>query len=220
MSTTIAKPGFEAPVEAAQDCFRVLLQALSRPGKKEAVRMLPPSINHECPVEANAMAGFLAIALSLCDGDTTIWLDAHLQCPELKQHLRFHCASPLVTLPEKAHFAFINDVKTMPHLQEFCQGSAAYPDTSTTLVIACPFAKNEADSVPYTLTGPGVKASDSPLRLSLAAGHFPERFWQEFQENTASYPLGVDIIFVNSANATSVEVMALPRSVQLQALKG
>ncbi len=218
MSTTIAKPGFEKPVEAAQACFRVLLQALSRPGKKENISLLPPSIDHGCPVDAKAMTGFLAIALSLCDSDTSIWLDDHLQCPELKQHLRFHCASPLVTLPEKAHFAFISHVQTMPRLQDFCQGSAAYPDTSTTLVIACPFAQSQADSVPYSLTGPGIKASESPLRLGLAAGHFPEKFWQELQENTASYPLGVDIIFVNSASAASVEVMALPRSVQLQAL--
>ncbi len=218
MSTTIAKPGFENPVDAAQACFRVLLQVLSRPGTKEILPVLPPSIDHGCPVDTKAMAGFLAIALSLCDGDTSLWLDAHLQCPELKQHLRFHCASPLVTLPEKAHFAFISHVENMPRLQDFCQGSAAYPDTSTTLIIACPFAKNEADSVPYTLTGPGIKASEAPLRLGLAAGHFPARFWQELQENTASYPLGVDIIFVNSASAASGEVMALPRSVQLQAL--
>ncbi len=218
MSSTIAKPGFENPVDAAQGCFRVLLQALSRPGKKEILSMLPPSINHGCPIQEKAMVGFLAIALSLCDGDTAIWLDGHLQCPELKQHLRFHCASPLVTLPEKSHFAFISDVENMPSLQEFCQGSAAYPDTSTTLVIACPFAQNEADSVAYTLSGPGIKASEAPLRLGLAAQHFPVKFWQELQENTASYPLGVDIIFVNSASSTSVEVMALPRSVQLQAL--
>ncbi len=218
MSTIIAKPGFEKPVEAAQVCFRVLLHVLSRPGKIKTLPLLPPSITHGCPVDAKAMAGFLAIALSLCDADTNIWLDESLQCPELKQHLRFHCASPLVTLPEKAHFAFINNVENMPKLQSFCQGSAAYPDTSTTIIIACPFAQSEADSVAYTLKGPGIKASEMPLRLKLAAGHFPERFWQELQENTASYPLGVDIIFVNSVSAASAEVMALPRSVQLQAL--
>ncbi len=218
MSTTIAKPGFESPVEAAQDCFRILLQSLSRPGKIERLRMLAPSIDHGCPVQDTTMAGFLTIALSLCDADTTIWLDEQLQCPELKQHIRFHCASPLVTLPEKATFAFIHQVQNMPHLQDFCQGSAAYPDTSTTLVMACPFAQDQENSVPYTLTGPGVNPQEAPLRLALAQNHLPKNFWQELQENTASYPLGVDIIFINSASTEAVEIMALPRSVQLKDL--
>ncbi len=219
----IAKPGFDDHVTAAQQCFRTLLNALSRPGIIEEISLLPPNIEHECPVSADAMAGFLAIALSLCDADTNIWLDDGLQCPELKQHLRFHCASPLVSLPEKATFAFVSLPAQMPSLAAFCQGSAAYPDTSTTLVIACPFALTSAESAPYTLSGPGIKAGASPLRLPLQAQGLPASFWGELQENHAAYPLGVDCIFVNStvsAHTTvgAAQILALPRSVKLNAI--
>ncbi len=214
----IAEPGFSDQVSEAQNCFRVILDAFSRPGIVKEMNALPPNINHSCPLSKEAMQGFLAIALSLCDADTPVWLDGNLQCQKLKQHLRFHCASPLVDLPEKAAFAFISNLKQMPELARFCQGSPAYPDSSTTMIIAAPFACEDSEKAPYILTGPGIKKDEAPLRLPLVAEVFSSSFWAQLQENHAGYPLGVDIIFVNTAKSSRgmVQIFALPRSVSLK----
>ena len=61
--------GFATPVLSAQTTFRAVLNALARPG---SVHPMTVAVSVPPPLAAGAAA----IALTLCDHDTPIWLDA------------------------------------------------------------------------------------------------------------------------------------------------
>ncbi len=121
-------PGFADPVRDAQATFRAVLDALAHPGR---IIELPVALAAPAPKPLRDAAA--AVALTLCDMDTPVWLDAGLVgCAD---YLRFHCGAPLVPDPGTAHFAFIGDGLLLPSLDAFALGSDEYPDRSTTLII-------------------------------------------------------------------------------------
>ena len=178
--------GFEAPsVEAAQ-CFRRILEAMARPG---VVRRIGGALP---PAPMSAAAG--AVALTLCDPETPIWLAPSLETREVVEWLNFYTGAPQVPA-ESAHFAFGRWAEIGP-LTRFRQGEEEYPDRSATLVI-----ERVALGREHRLTGPGI-AEEARLTLpDLAA----------FQANSRLYPLGLDFIFTCGA-----EVAALPRSTRIE----
>ena len=77
-----------------------------------------------------------AIALTLFDYDTPIWLDKPLMTSDaVKTFLRFHTGCPIVTEPVEAAFALVSAPVSMIPLASFNQGSAEYPDRSTTVIL-------------------------------------------------------------------------------------
>ncbi|MEE3100343.1 MAG: phosphonate C-P lyase system protein PhnH, partial [Pseudomonadota bacterium] len=90
--------GFAAPPRDAARAFRALLGALSRPGTLHALGTATP------PAPFPPAAG--ALALTLCDAETPVWLAPDLRGPGLTAGLTFHCNAPLVEDPAEAAFAF------------------------------------------------------------------------------------------------------------------
>ncbi len=216
---------FDDAVNAAQKTFRAVLDAMSRPGSivpLPHVPSLPSNINTDSAEASKRMGGLLALARTLCDADTTVWFDQSLRSEALMQYMRFHCACPVAEMEDtqESVFAFIGNALDMPRLSSFNQGSLAYPDRSTTLIITCPLGNNNsALNAPSALraTGPGIAPWQSPLALPLTAQSkeaLPLWFWDDVAQNAASYPMGVDIIFVD-ATENGVQIMALPRSVSV-----
>ncbi len=211
---------FDDAVNAAQKTFRSVLEALSRPGSIVPLQYLPtvPSrMSAQSEHASQRLSALLALARTLCDADTPVWFDASLQSPALDQYMRFHCGSPILDQDDtqRAAFAFIGEGQHMPRLHTFNQGSLAYPDRSTTLFIACALNQNGVDKN-LKATGPGIAPWQSPLALPFTAedkhnASLPAWFWEDFAMNSASYPTGVDCIFVDTQH-----IMALPRSVRVQ----
>ncbi len=209
MSGTV--PGFANSVDDAQAVFRAVLQALSRPGMFVCLPILPH------PVENDYMPqGMLALALTLCDNDTPLWLDAAADTPQTRRHLRFHCAAPFTANPAEAAFAFISRPKDMPRLSAFHPGRADFPDRSTTLVIRVDRSAEATGPGLLEVTGPGVKGNERGLRQPFRIGGLPSWFWTDWNENHAAYPLGVDVIFVDAGISDSgkpfAAVLGLPRT--------
>jgi alpha-D-ribose 1-methylphosphonate 5-triphosphate synthase subunit PhnH len=188
--------GFADPVHSAQAAFRAVLDAMSRPG---TVHAIAANLTSPQPLSP-AMA---AIALTLCDQDTPVWLDAALSAvPDVVAWLRFHCGTKIVTDPSAASFAFAADPRTLPAFENFNLGSADYPDRSTTLVLRVDaFAAGQA----LTLEGPGIKS-----RQAFCTGPLPDDFAERLRQNRELFPRGVDLIV-----ASATEIAALPRSVRL-----
>jgi len=213
MSALSTLPGFSSPVDDAQAVFRAALTALSRPGLPVSL-LLPPF-----PLPAGELSpGMLALALALCDRDTPLWLDSAADTPEVRHHLRFHCAAPCIANPVEASFAFISRPETMPRLREFNQGRADYPDRSATLVISADLSSPQARAL--ELTGPGVKDNDRGAWQSFRVSGLPLWFWEDWEENRAAYPLGVDVIFVDKGNAGNpvIRLLGLPRTARVRSL--
>ena len=82
------------------------------------------------------MPASAAVALTLCDFQTPVWLSPDLRNDKVVHYLRFHTGAPIVDELEEAHFAFLPRQRTScRRLTLFAQGTHEYPDRSATLVI-------------------------------------------------------------------------------------
>ena len=187
-------PGFGDPVRGAQGCFRAVLDAMAHPGR---IVTLPASLSGAPPAPLGAAAA--AMALTLCDIDTPLWLDA--AAAPAAGYFAFHCGAPVAEDPAQAHFAVIANVAALPPLDRFALGSDEYPERAATLVIQ---VAGLADEDGVTLRGPGIRGA---ARLAVAG--LPAGFWTERATLAALFPRGVDVVFV-----CGDRLAALPRSTQ------
>ena len=83
-------PAFSQPVFDMQRVFRVVLDAMSRPARLCRLPVFPQSVpDGLSPVLAD-------LALTLCDGESPLWLSPGLRKDETTTWLRFHCGCPIV----------------------------------------------------------------------------------------------------------------------------
>ena len=185
--------GCAEPVFEAQSAFRAIMEALSRPGLIQPLRadIVPP---------APLPRGVAAVALTLCDHDTPVWLDPVLAASEaVAGWLRFHTGAPLVALPGDAQFALVAAPDLLPPLADFAQGSDEYPDRSTTLVVAPGALKS------WRLTGPGIQHS-----LVAELGLPDPGFAAQWLDNRGRFPRGIDLLL-----AADDQIVGLPRTTRL-----
>lgn len=194
--------GFANPVYDAQTCFRAVMDALANPGTIQTLqaKTLPP---HPLTAELGA------IAQTLFDHDTKVWLDRDLAASAaVCEWLTFQTGLVLVSEIGEAQFALISDVAQMPPLEVFAKGTAEYPDRSATIIMAAS-GFNGADVL--QLQGPGIEFS-----RELAPDQLPLRFREQWAANGALFPRGVDLVFAApaaiAAHAVSAAIAAMPRS--------
>lgn len=186
--------GFADLVLGAQSVFRAVMDALARPGSVQ-------SIASDAAPPAPLTAELGAVALTLCDHDTPVWLDPTLAAnSDVTGWIAFHCGAPITANPAEAQFALVSDVALLPKLDRFGQGSDEYPDRSTTIVLAAGSATRVV-----TLKGPGIK-DQLTTQLPLPAGDF----LAQWAENRARFPRGIDLLLVRDGT-----VVGLPRTTHI-----
>ena len=188
-------PGLRNPVLGAQQCFRAVLDATAHPGRIVELGGLL-----EGPVPAPLGEAAAAVALTLCDLDTPVWLDATLS--PAAHYLAFHCGSPVVATPGTARFAFVSDPVALLPLERFALGTDEYPERSATLVI---MADDLTDRGGVALHGPGILGD-----TSLGVAGLPSSFWAGRQALAELFPRGLDLLFTCGAR-----LVAVPRSTQV-----
>ena len=193
--------GFANPVFDAQAIFRAVMDAMARPGTVQPVRLLAEPPQSLSPVAA-------AIALTLCDHDTPLWLDPALkQTQAVASWLGFHAGAPLADTPADAHFALVGDPATLIALENFAQGTQEYPDRSTTLILQ---VASLASGENLLLEGPGIE------RAALTApSPLPRHFVEQWKQNRARFPRGVDLIL-----AAPEGIACLPRTTHIRLSEG
>ena len=103
--TTIAElpAGFADKVLSAQSTFRSVMDAMARPG---SVQRIAVAAGAPSPL----MRGTAAIALTLFDHDTPVWLDAAMsETADVTKWLKFHTGAPVVADSAVCSFALIGD---------------------------------------------------------------------------------------------------------------
>jgi len=188
-------PGFADPVFGSQSAFRGVLEAMSRPGRVVTLSCLPPAPEPLDPATA-------ALALTLLDFDTPLWLDQAATSEAVTGYLKFHCGCPVTNEPGAARFAIIADAAKLPPLDAFDAGNDLYPDQSATLILQ---VKSVTGGPRLRLTGPGIKRDARASVDGLPAG-----FLDQWARNRVLYPLGVDMILT-----CGEAVLGLPRSTEL-----
>ena len=173
--------------------FRSVLTAMSRPGR--IVR---------CPAGCDAPPSLFpwtaAIALTLLNQETAVWLDRHLYTASVRRFLAFHTSAPLESESRRADYVLIGDPVSMPRFDEFRQGSSLRPDRSATLLVQL---RSLRAGPPETLRGPGIEASVVLRPLGL-----PDWFWPAWDANRDGFPRGLDLLMTDGR-----DLIALPRTV-------
>ena len=188
--------GFADPVLSAQSTFRAVLDATARPA---SVHSLSASVSAPPPLSA----GGAALALTLCDHDTPVWLDADLRASDrVTAWLRFHCGCTVVDAPHEAAFAFVSAPLALLPFDEFALGTPDYPNRSTTVLVQVESLRSGTSLV---LTGPGI-----PGHRTFRAAPLPDDMPARLAANRGRFPCGIDLLLV-----TANEVAALPRSVRI-----
>lgn len=195
-----AGTGFARPVSSSQAVFRCVMDALARPG---SVQTITDGVNAP-PLLVPATA---AIALTLFDHDTPVWLGQRLEAEtDISSWLRFQTGAPLTDDASIAAFALINNGAALPDFESFALGTPEYPDRSATLVVQ---VDTFSEGPELILSGPGIRGTSS-----LHAGGLPSDFVERMKANRALFPRGVDLLMV-----CGHDVVALPRSTQVSAGK-
>jgi alpha-D-ribose 1-methylphosphonate 5-triphosphate synthase subunit PhnH len=193
METLTLDGGFADPVMQSQTAFRAIMDGLANPGtvQKLALGLTPPA-----PLSPE----LAAVALTLCDHDTPVWLDKGLRTDAVLGWLRFHTSAPITTERAEAKFAFSSDSVT---LAAFDQGSDPYPDRSTTIILAIQATSGGQN---LTLSGPGIDGlvTASPQGL-------PDDFLAQWAQNGAQFPRGVDLLLVAGSH-----LIGLPRTTRIK----
>lgn len=190
------RPGFANPVHGAQQAFRQILQAMSRPGTiQECGGDLDPP-----PALSPAMA---SVCLTLADADAPLWLSPALGTDASVGYLKFHCNAPVLDDVGRASFV-LADAAGMPALDACAHGDDRYPDRSATLVVEVPCLATEGPGA-WVLHGPGIETT-ARLATEGLPGDFPARW----RDNAAQYPCGVDLILTCGSR-----LAALPRTTRI-----
>jgi alpha-D-ribose 1-methylphosphonate 5-triphosphate synthase subunit PhnH len=188
--------GFADPVLSAQSTFRAVLDAMARPGSVQRIGAAPTP-------PSRLARGAAAIALTLCDHDTPVWLGADLEADDdMAAWLRFHCGCELVHEPARAAFAFAGPAADLPDFAAFNLGTTDYPDRSTTLIAQ---VQTLAAGAGLVLAGPGIRD-----RSRLLAEPLPRDMVARLARNHALFPRGIDLLL-----ATDDAVAAIPRSIRV-----
>jgi alpha-D-ribose 1-methylphosphonate 5-triphosphate synthase subunit PhnH len=188
--------GFTDKVLSAQSTFRSVMDAMAHPGSVQRIVSAAGT--------PSAMTrGTAAIALTLFDHDTPVWLDAAMSAtPEVAMWLKFHTGAPLVTDSSIAGFALVGDPRTLPALDRFAFGSNEYPDRSTTLILQ---VGSLTGGPVVELQGPGIDGS-ATLRASIQ----PQDLFERLAINTTLFPRGIDVVLVHDDS-----IVAIPRTTRL-----
>jgi alpha-D-ribose 1-methylphosphonate 5-triphosphate synthase subunit PhnH len=201
--TTVAElpAGFADKVLSAQSTFRSVMDAMARPGSVQRIVAAAGA-------PAAMMSGTAAIALTLFDHDTPVWLDPRMsETSDVTKWLKFHTGAPVVLDSSICSFALIGDASALPALDRFALGSNEYPDRSTTLILQ---VESLAQGESLELRGPGIDGT-AVLRAAIE----PRDLFERLAVNATLFPRGVDVVLVHGDS-----IVAIPRTTRLVAKGG
>jgi len=171
-------------VAGTQEVFRLLLDALSNPGRP---------VNLSTQVYQFAANGlWLALALTLLDNECSFYWDGD---PAVGEEIRFLSGAVQVS-PENSDFFFVSSPETSNETVKIISqvkcGTHLNPHDSAMIFVS---TKGNIE-VPLVLKGPGIPPVGRNIMLSTAeAAWIKARDTQKYE-----YPCGVEIIFLREDN--------------------
>jgi alpha-D-ribose 1-methylphosphonate 5-triphosphate synthase subunit PhnH len=197
--TTVAElpAGFADKVLSAQSTFRSVMDAMARPGTVQRIVAAAGG-------PAAMMRGTAAIALTLFDHDTPVWLDPDMAATsDVAKWLKFHSGAPVVADSSICSFALLGDGE-LPALDCFSFGTDEYPDRSTTLILQ---VESLTEGPAFDLSGPGIDGG-AVLRATIE----PPGLFERLAVNATLFPRGIDVVLV-----ADDAIVAIPRTTHLVA---
>lgn len=173
----------------AQKVFRIVLEALSNPGRVKKIE--------EYTYKFADNGEWLALAVTLLDGEVSYYSNLH---SDIKNEIHFltGCHEEAI---EKADFILIENMKPEEVLAKAKEGTHIDPHDSAFIIIK---SMEEPVEKVY-LNGPGVPPEGRTLFVSKE-----EKEWLETKESmNYEYPCGVELLFLRASG----EIVAVTRKV-------
>ena len=211
MSAVLARmgAGFADPVHGAQQTFRVLLGAMSEPGRLHA---LPPAaVDGLDPPDAELRPplgiALAATLLTLLDADTPVHLAGALGNDDARAWLRFHTGARDVAAVATMSAALARDVDAALW-SRLDLGTDDAPQAGATLFVEVDALSDRPlpGAVALKLRGAGIDSS-----RDLAVAGLPPAFWQWRAALRSELPRGVDLVL-----ACGTRLVAIPRSTRIE----
>jgi alpha-D-ribose 1-methylphosphonate 5-triphosphate synthase subunit PhnH len=200
------------PVFDAQEHYRLLLDAMARPGKINTLPRLILSVPAGGILkEAAALVGF-----ALLNADVHFFVDG-AGSDVATRYLLVNTSARPVSL-EEADFVFASGLASAALVEAMKKGSLPYPEEGATLVLSVAALSAEASQGPteasqgpteaspglaLTLQGPGINGKKTFFVRGLSA-----RLLEALQQSNVEFPLGVDLILTDGDG----HVACIPRS--------
>jgi len=181
-------------VFTAQRFYRLLLDAMARPGKIVTLSKL------EIDPPEGLSWSITGLAFTLLDQETTFAV-----LPEnesLNRYLSLNTGSRQAAL-SSAEFIIIDGRVDLPELLEINRGDLLFPDRGATLMVMAPVVGGEGTDTRLTLQGPGIHGE-----VSLALGGLCPGNLERVQTLNREFPLGVDLMISDNSGA----LVCIPRS--------
>lgn len=179
---------------ATQQTFRILLQAMSHPGRTYAL-----------PAEC-CRPGWQMVVQTLLDPEvsfTVLGKDRPGWEREIRQLTRSR-----VSEVAQADFIIIPEGDSHGELVKARRGTLEYPDTGATVIYLVESLKDQGGKeAEVVFRGPGIPEEISPVIQGLNKHEF-----LYLQGINREFPLGIDGIFIDRVN----RLMCLPRSTQIE----
>jgi alpha-D-ribose 1-methylphosphonate 5-triphosphate synthase subunit PhnH len=190
MTMLTIDPVWSAEIQQAH--FRLLLDAMARPGKCHRFKAVP----RQGPSVLAVLASLLDAAVSLADAHAVLreqdWpmLQAGSACAEQADYVLCRGAQP-------------------PNVQPKL-GTLSSPEQSATLILLVASLQQQPgpDDTHLRLSGPGIKQHQTLAINGLHPGWLSQR-----KDWTDAFPLGVDIILVDTQ-----QLAAIPRTTHVEVL--
>lgn len=206
--STALVAGLATPINASQVIFRSALKAMSEPGT-----IVDIEHNHGA---GDLSPGTYALALSLLDQQTTLYLSAALKNETVCKNLQFHTDVQLVNDPQSAMFVIAN----ADQITEFCcfnKGTDESPEMSCSLVLQAQTLTNSTaqvegsdneNSTLLRLEGPGIESVKY-----IAIAKLSTQLIEYLTERPDAFPRGLDFYFVSDK-----QLLCLPRTTKVSVI--
>ncbi len=210
MSASLARmgAGFADPVHGAQQVFRVLLGAMSEPGRVFALH--DAATDGLAPADADLWPpmgiALSATLLTLLDADTPVHLAGDLGSDDTRAWLRFHTGARDVATVAGMTVASACDVDAALW-DRLDLGTDDAPQSSATLFVEVDALSAEplAGAVALKLRGAGIETS-----RNLAVAGLSPAFWHWRAALRSELPRGVDLVLL-----CGTRLAAIPRSTRI-----
>lgn len=185
---------FDKPAIESAEAFRVILNAMARPGR---ISILGQQ-NHP----AILLDSTWALLLTLADHAGSLFLPNEYALPPVISALQFQTGARIAGTPANAAFVLAAATHAVGLLEACDMGSPEYPDRSATLIIQCEALLAEG----VVLSGPGIQNTQS-----FGASGVSAAFWHALAARRQHYPRGTDVFFTAPG-----QIAAIPRSTRIE----
>jgi alpha-D-ribose 1-methylphosphonate 5-triphosphate synthase subunit PhnH len=183
----------------AQEQFRIIMEAMARPGKINTL----PELDVVPP--AGLTKASALVALGLLNADVT-FACSEVNAEKIQSYININSAAQLNT-QEAADYIFLTGQEDVSLVEKVKVGTLSYPEQSATLIFSVKqIGENKTEgALKIILSGPGIKNTTTVFVVGINADVL-----NQIRIINQEFPLGVDLIVTDVNN----QLFCIPRSNQ------